>query len=333
MPEQNDTSNFFAHAEYNEEYWDNYLTARPDYSAAFYNIIAEYHNTHHGSSILAHDVATGPGNVAAELIAQLGFERVVASDANETHLTVASHRLAQLVSEEKVEIRHCAAEALASVHKKEDVDLVTAAECMPLLDAETSLKAFAEVLKPGGTLAMWFYGRPIFAEPEFAAKCTPIFTRILNALFSKIIRGGGEQHKAGFKRATERLVSFLDDVELPAGTWKDVKRIKWNSKYTMMFYDIEACDFEVQVMEKWKGGKDGEEEVVEEIEDLGFWERKWDLDGVKRFVGALLPTFDRSLLETEEMVALWQKLGEAMGGTKEERRIGWPVVLILGSKR
>ena len=125
-----DTSNFFKRVDFNEECWNNYLAARPQYDQPFYQSIYDYHQSHYGFSEMAHDVATGPGQVAAELSNH--FSRVIASDINSTHL------------------------AVADAHPPCSVDLIAAAECLPLIDATRATQSFSTVLRPNGTLAIWF---------------------------------------------------------------------------------------------------------------------------------------------------------------------------------
>lgn len=201
MASTEDTSNFFKRADYNKDYWDNYLAARPHYDEPFYQSIYDYHKSHDGLTEMAHDVGTGPGQVATELASH--FSRVVASDVNTTHLAVAGHRLGSLISSHKVNLVQCSAEEIASSHPACSTDLIVAAECLPLIDASRAIHAFSTILKPNGTLAIWFYGRPIFAEPEFVSECQPLLESILDLTFSKVIKGGGPQEKAAWKRATD----------------------------------------------------------------------------------------------------------------------------------
>ncbi|KAL8831004.1 MAG: hypothetical protein Q9170_005489 [Blastenia crenularia] len=325
MTSISDTSNFFKRADYNEDYWNNYLAARPDYDQPFYQTIYDYHRSHKGLTETAHDVATGPGQVAAELSSH--FNHVVASDVNPTHLAVAEHRLGSIISSQKVSLLQCSAEEIADKYPPCSADLIAAAECLPLMDANKVIQSFSTVLKPNGTLAIWFYGRPIFAEPKYADKCQPLLESILDLSFAKVIKGGGPQHKAGWKRATDRMTSFLDDVELKSDVWHDVERRKWNSKHAMPFYGPEACDFEIS-----PSSAIGSEEKVVEKDEAGFWQRRWDLAGVKRFVSVNLPTFDEND-RNEQVEGKYEKLGQAMGGNGAVRRITWPVVLILASKK
>ncbi len=328
MASNEDTSNFFKRADYNEDYWNSYLAARPHYDAPFYQSIYDYHGASNGLTETAHDVATGPGQVAAELSRH--FDHVVASDTNATHLAVAGHRLGPLVSSDQVTLVQCPAEEVATAHPPGTVDLITAAECLPLIDAERALEAFATVLRPRGTLAIWFYGRPVFAEPEYATACQPLLASILDRSFGPLIRGGGLQHRAGWKRATDRMTSFLDDVELPADVWGAVERRKWNAEFPMPFYGPEACDFDIAPASS--SSRVGAAEKVVHVRDRGFWERQWDLPAVRRFVRVNLPTFDERE-QDEGLEGLYEKLGQAMGGEGAVRKITWPVVLILASKK
>lgn len=120
----------------------------------------------------------------------------------------------------------CSAEKLADAQPPCSTDLIVVPECIGLFDASTATEAFSKVLKPKGTLAIWFYGRPIFAEPEYAIKCQPLLESILDTLYSELFKGAGPQQKAGWKRATDGMTSFLDDVELKSDVWRDVKRHK-----------------------------------------------------------------------------------------------------------
>ena len=320
-----DTSNFFKRTDYNEDYWTNYLAARPHYSRPSYQSIYAYHRSHNGLFKTAHDIGTGPGQVAAELSDH--FDHVIASDVNLAHLDVAEHRLGSLVSSHKVDLIQCSAEEIANTHPPSSGDLIVAAECLPLMDASKALKSFNNVLKPKGTLAIWFYGRPIFAEPDYADKCQLILDSILDLSFAPFIKGGGPQYKAGWKRATDRMASFLDDVEFQGDLWRNVERRKWNSKHAMPFYGPEACDFGIEVSSAVRV-----EEKAVEIEDAAFWERSCDLAGVRRFVSVNLPSFNEGSRD-ERLESKYEELEQAMGGGDAVRKITWPVVLILASKK
>ncbi len=92
------TDTDFFHSQQNA-YWNTYLAARPDYTQSeFFERLITYHRENgNGSLDRAHDVACGPGNVAAVL--KQHFKVVVASDANGAHVEVARQRLAGAVGE------------------------------------------------------------------------------------------------------------------------------------------------------------------------------------------------------------------------------------------
>ncbi|KAL8677877.1 MAG: hypothetical protein Q9186_005719 [Xanthomendoza sp. 1 TL-2023] len=319
-----DTPNFFKRTDYNEDYWTNYLAARPDYSPSFYNSIYSYHQSHSGQFSTAHDIATGPGQVAFELSTH--FDHVTASDVNTTHLDIAARRLNPLLSSQKLNLLHSSAEDIDSHHPPSSLDMITAAECFPLIDASKALSAFSKILKSNGTLAIWFYGRPIFAEPEYQTSCQPLLGSILDRSFAPIIKNSGPQAQAAWKRATDRMASFFDDLDFPPTEWENVERWKWNSDFPMPFNGPAACDFAVEMSSKVREG-----ERVEEVQDMGFWERSWNLAGVRRFVSVNLPSFDEG--EKDPGVeGLYKELGEEMGGEGAVRKITWPVVLVLARR-
>ena len=150
---------------------------------------------------------------------------------------------------------------------------------------------------------------------------------IFDLSFSKIIKGGGTQHKAGRKRATDGMASFLDDIELNRDVWRDVEQRKWNARHAMPFYGPEACDFEITPSLAIRA----EEKVVEK-QEADFWERRWDLGGVKRFVPVNLPTFDVES-QDERVESKYKELEQVMDGESAIEKITWPVVLIFASKK
>jgi trans-aconitate 3-methyltransferase len=48
------------------------------------------------------------------------------------------------------------------------------AECMPVLDTPAAMASFAALLRPGGTLAIWFYGGPIYLSPDGSADAATV---------------------------------------------------------------------------------------------------------------------------------------------------------------
>ncbi|KAL4940982.1 hypothetical protein BDV06DRAFT_223584 [Aspergillus oleicola] len=326
-----DPSMFWKAETYNEPYWDGYLAARPKYSADFYARIIEYYRNHNPtppSNSTAHDVGTGPGQVAAELTKY--FDAIIASDPNATHLAVAATRNEASCANEKIAWTKVAAEELKDHYPAGSASFLAAAECLPLLDVPRALDTFAYLLSPGGTLAAWFYGRPCFSEPEFETKCQPILNDIIDLTFAVVIKGGPAAHKDTWKRSTDTVTSFLDNVAFPATTWRDVYRHKWNPHLPLSVIGQNACNYPIEpgsVIDETR------EEVVEEV-DSHFWAESWDISEVRRFVECLLPNIEelkgKGLLDhVEEKYAA---LEQEMGGAGAKREITWPVCLILATR-
>lgn len=169
-PVSDDAANFFNASDLDSEYWTTYLAARPVYSADFYNIIYEYHATKgSGKFELAHDVGAGPGQVAEAVLSRI--DRVHLSDINAEHLDVARQRLSETPEKlARTTFTCCSGTEIASHADAGTADFVLAGESLALMHASQALENFAQILRPGGTMAAWYYGRPMFSEVRYAPK-------------------------------------------------------------------------------------------------------------------------------------------------------------------
>lgn len=321
--ENKDTANFWRNPEYDESYWDQYLAARPKYDTCnFYDRVFAYHDAHSSSYDTAHDVATGPGQVARVLASR--FKEVIASDPNVTHVDTCRRRNA--ASAAQMQVLVSSAEELPGKVEAASADAIFVGEALALMDPPAALSAFGTVLKPGGTLAIWFYGRPTFADGE-KQRCQALYDKIITKLTGAMIRGGGPKSVAGWKRATDMMASWFDNVAFQADSWEDVQRFKWNTGASLVFYDKEACDFPVE-----PSSVVTEDEKVSEISDEDFWGESWDLSEVRRFIEANVPGIYTNQKDPE-VEAWYEELGSAMGGTEVKRKIAWPVVLLLATRK
>ncbi|KAH8807457.1 S-adenosyl-L-methionine-dependent methyltransferase [Xylogone sp. PMI_703] len=325
------SGNFFRAADYNESYWDDYMAARAKYSSEFYDQVIAYHKEHNQSSTkgVAHDVGTGPGQVATELSKY--FDSVVGSDTNETHLAIADTRLEKAGAKGKITWEHSGAEELASRYPAGSASMVTAAECLPLLNVPRAMDTFAHLLRPDGTLAIWFYGRPAFSEPEYNKTCQPLLNDILDLTFEKLIKGGNAVHKAAWKSSTDTLESFLDNVVVSSEIWRDIYRYKWNPHLPMPVVGSNACDYPIEP----SSAIDEKNEKVIKINDPNFWAESWDVQEVRRFVECLIPSFEtlKAAGAYEHIEPKYRELEQAMGGKDAKRSLTWPVVLILATRK
>lgn len=374
------TANFFHNSEYDEAYWDQYLAARPKYNTCgFYDKIFRYHDAHSAAYDTAHDIATGPGQVATVLATR--FRHVVASDANEAHVGICRHRnsslakttdgdgyagsedgsprmtflvasrlrnavLAKTTDGDRDDSENCddsdddgsprmtflvaPGESVAASVPRASADAVFLGEGLALMDPTAAFAGFCRMLRPGGTMAVWFYGRPTFADGPEKARCQEIYGRIATKRFGGFIKGGGggPEKTAGWKRATDMLASWFDNVVFPKEDWKDVERHKWNTGGKMCFYDDEACDFPVET-----SSVISEDEKVVESTDDSLWAESWNVAEVRRFLEVNLPSFHEAEDEDPEVEAWYDELEAAMGGKDTKRKIVWPVVLLLATRR
>ena len=300
--------------------WLKYMEDRPEYSKSFYDLIWDYHKSHSNHWTLAHDVGTGPGCVADELHPR--FEKVIAADPNTSYTTLAEKRF----SGENVTVKQCRAEDLATVIGPEghgNVDLITLGQCVDLMDTEQAFSGFAKLLRPGGTLAIWMYGRPIFAE-KGQKKSQEIYNQIATNAYLKIspIKGTVWQHRCTVSAA------WLDNIGFPSEDWTDVQRTKWNHDKPMSFVPEELYDFEI----KYKDSV-GPDEKVEKRIDRDFWARKWcTVYWVKRFMEAQFPWSTDNEVNVH-LTPIDKDLEKAMGGKGAKTKICWPAVLILATRK
>ena len=322
-----DSENFWKVAASDTSFWDAYVSTRPHYSPSFYSLLYAHHAAHSTNYTTVHDVGCGAGQVAAELAAH--FTHVVASDNDADHLSVAKNRLGPTFPSSRITYTHSKAEDLAAHHPVGSADMIAAAEVMVLTDAASALVSFANILKPGGTLATWFYGRPTFSDAELFAKGQGLIDQIMVHNWTKVIQGSGPLRRWGYKRCADGMESWLDFVDFPTDTWKDVQRIKWNTHSTLPFFGKEACGWDIEPV---SNVKEGENVIVKE--DPDFWMNMWDLAALKAYFSVLFPGFREAIGEgDEEIDRLFKELGEVMGGDGVTRQFTWPCVLLLATRR
>ncbi|OTB08088.1 hypothetical protein M426DRAFT_317193 [Hypoxylon sp. CI-4A] len=324
---EEDSENFWRVSADDSKFWEDYVSTRPKYSAAFYNEIYSHHAAHSSQWDTAHDVGCGAGQVSAELASR--FSHVVASDINDTHLAVAKRRLRPDFGSDRISFTHSTGEQLAEHHAPGSTDLIAVAEAMVLMDEQVALDSFARLLRPNGTLAFWFYGRPTFSDARLRAEAQPLVDAIMVKNWATVIRGSGERRKAGFQRAAEGMESWLDYVLLDPATWTDVRRIKWNPSATLAFFAEEACGFPIQTTSRV-----GPDEHVEEREDPEWWQNNWDIAELKKYFSVLFPGFKDAVGDGDAEINKWfQELEAKMGGQGKINQFTWPAVLVTATRK
>ncbi|KID81172.1 hypothetical protein MGU_11454 [Metarhizium guizhouense ARSEF 977] len=218
-------------------------------------------------------------------------------------------------------------EDLLQHHSPGSFDIITCAETFPLLDTQAALDNIHALLRPGGVLAIWFYGPPFFTEAAYAPTCQRILDIIMDQNFRPVVSGGDDFHKRSWKRAADGKFSWLDYIPLSSDKWTDVRRHKWNTYARLSFFTPNACDFPVRA-----SSSVGEHETVSEEDDPSFWSVTWDVGMLRRFVKASFPK-PRDLAGMDGTIdQLFEQLTKAIGGENVSRKLSWPAVLILAVK-
>lgn len=314
-------------------FWSQYVDARPKIPETFFDLISEYHKTHGDPRTeIAHDVGSGPGNTITRLLPY--FKRVVGSDINQTALDTAA-RVVPRELLERLAFVHSAAEALADsgvvgpdVGGEGNTDLILGGEVIPLLDVPRAIAAFGKLLRPGGTLAMYFYGRPAFTSGADPARLDTLYDRVASAI-SSAFRSPGDDVPISqtYLAACQSLLSRLDDVALPPSEWEHVVRYQWNPDIPLFFSDFDVRIANIDPVDRRSDG-----EVTHEIKDRTWWQQEWDYDRIRAFLSTVYPGFaDRAGSKLAEIEQGFEEIKEALGGSRVSVSFG--VVLILATKK
>lgn len=312
-------------------FWDVYLQARPEYSDSFYNLIFDYHTTRGSNKWdLAHDVGTGPGNVA-EVLAQR-FSKVIASDVSSTHVEAAKERLETMgLLEEKIELYTAGGESISKLAEASEwngkADLVTVAECISLMNIPAALKCFHELLGPGGTVAIWFYGRPILLAEDGESvheSAQSVYDKVATSAFGRIRPQKGTFWEMG----GNMLFSWLQNVAFDDG-WANIVRYKWNTDRPFMFFDQEGADFEFRDVST----ADTTKETRYEQTDRTIFAKKRTAAWVRQFLRAHIPAFSQSDGLWQELEPMFEELERAMGGKDASLTVTWPVTLMIATRK
>ena len=205
-------------------------------------------------------------------------------------------------------------------------DLITVSECMPLLDAPKALKAFHDILRPGGTLGIYFYGPAVFADGD-VERCNAAYDKVATRIctFNQPMKG-----TPGFPfhlRGAEALISYMDNIAIPSQDWESVERHKWNCDYPLIFNSKAGFDFHFEPVDRRETG-----EVTKEVINRDFWSAEWSIENVEAYLDSVYPNYrDKAGARYAEVEEMLQELHAAMG--TEKRKVTFPVVLILATKK
>lgn len=142
----------------------HYNTARPSYPDLFYQTLVQYHKEGNNPKFQsALDVGCGSGFVTFKLTEF--FETVTGTDISATMIGQCQ---ADLRASSKIQFAVAPGEKSPEFIGENSVDMITAAECCHWFDHDLFFRECHRILKPGGTLAFWFYLDPVFPGHEKA---------------------------------------------------------------------------------------------------------------------------------------------------------------------
>jgi ubiquinone/menaquinone biosynthesis C-methylase UbiE len=138
----------------------NYAKARPGYNPDLFKLIIEHHTSTGGKRDVLLDVGCGPGTTALALAPQ--FAHVIGLDASEGMIESARSLGGTSSASEPIRYEVSSAESLGTELKppveEASVDMITASTAAHWFDMARFWARAAQVLKPGGTVAIWCSG-------------------------------------------------------------------------------------------------------------------------------------------------------------------------------
>ncbi|KAI0906781.1 hypothetical protein F4823DRAFT_605636 [Ustulina deusta] len=167
---------------------------------------------------------------------------------------------------------------------------------------------FARQLKPGGTLVMACYTRPLILGNERA-----------QAIWEEIFEAFVKRKNMGrvFERATQICSVGYDSISIPLAQWEIVRRVYINASKGIASFKLgDYTDVD-------RVGSNEERIWIYGDPD---WSDEQRVDWLKKYIATWVPPIPES-----EVQDLWDELERIMAGAKF--RMETPLVMVLATKR
>ncbi|KAL7620202.1 hypothetical protein AAE478_009195 [Parahypoxylon ruwenzoriense] len=286
--------------------WTDYLTFRPIYPASFFKRIYDYHTQKPGATLsVAHDIGAGCGIVSSTLATR--FDTVIVSDPNDGYAALARNLLVEQASLSESKFRFLQEPAEKSSVESETVDMITACECIHWTNSNAAIRELGRELKPGGTLAITYYTRPLIEASERAKKAW-------KALWDAFMeRTQGELFDNAFPMSN----TGFEHLEFPEKEWESVKRVYINAEGSVDAFTMDDRIGESKV-------KEVEERVW--VEDDKDWHHRHGIEWFKGYLATWVPRIPES-----DIQEVWDELELALEGKHVKTKT--PVVMIFATKK
>lgn len=157
---------------YGKDESKRYAQLRLAYHPSVYESIVAQHTANGGKLDSLLDIGCGPGLATRDLAAY--FKHATGIDAGESMIEVAQSMDIKTSTSEPVAFKLTSAEEMAGIEDN-SIDVITAANAAHWFDMPAFWKRAAQVLRPGGSVALWTSGEMV------AHSDTPNFVKINEA--------------------------------------------------------------------------------------------------------------------------------------------------------
>ncbi|CAH0047544.1 unnamed protein product [Clonostachys solani] len=180
---------------YSEQQGKVYAQSRPDYHQSLYDAVMNQHTSTGGQLDTLVDLGCGPGQAARALAPQ--FKTAIGLDPSASMISVARSLGGETSTTKPIRFEVSAAEELGAnlnpAIADESVDLITAATSAHWFDMDIFWPKAAQVLKPGGSVAIWVNGETrIHSSVPNAATIQTIVTRYRVEDLARFLQAGND---------------------------------------------------------------------------------------------------------------------------------------------
>ncbi|KAH7037879.1 methyltransferase domain-containing protein [Microdochium trichocladiopsis] len=207
---------------YSSEQGRHYASARTAYPQVVYDTVVDFHTTTGGHFGTIMDVGCGPGPVVRKLATK--FEHATGVDPSPGMIESATILGGLSGSSKPIDFVVSRAETLEGIADS-SIDLVTVAAAAHWFDMTEFWPRLAQVVRPGGTVAVWSSSAkmPHSSNPN-ATALTKLLTNLTdNDLEPHMARG----NKIGRSRYSELLLPWTIDHPVPEFDAASFQRLIW----------------------------------------------------------------------------------------------------------